>query len=514
MERLQKIIKDLVEVIIEQKLWGVALILMGYSLLFPTLYSVFSSSSISFYLLPAVVIAYLYGPWWGLIGGLLFFPLHIFIIEIFEIPFFPKDNASHELTDFWITFITTLLIAMLVAFFNKTYNQLRQELLSRQKVSTALRHSEKRYRELLNHSNNIIIQFDRNGVIEYITPSAERLIQFPVREITGSHFAKFIHPDWRIRVSLFYARQIVAKTRKTYHEFPIQTKSGKTVWIAQILELLFDEGEPTGGQGVLVDITSRHEAQKALTDSEERFRALTEHSLDITMIVDENKTVTYINPSIQHITGFKPEDIQNQDLRQFVHPEDQTSFIRIFQQAAESKSGTGIKITPLRFLHNDGRWLYFDGLLTNMIDFNNVNGIVFNISEVTSRVEMEQALWESEYNFRTLFNQANDAVGILSLDGRVMEANERFATLLQLKPGELTGKFLNKYLANDEVEKFQKNFLQVATGKSIQVSETWFVSSTNNLIPVEMNMGVVKNSQGEPQKIISTLRDIGERKQT
>ncbi|HKJ27283.1 MAG TPA: PAS domain S-box protein, partial [Anaerolineales bacterium] len=515
MDRTKRYLNNLTEKILKKKLWGAVLIVGFYSLLYPALFSFFSKSSIHFYLIPAALIGFFFGPLWGLIGGLFFWPLHALLHLAIQSPLFAltEDFPNFQL-NFWATFITTTVIAVLVGYLQTIQQTLEKEIYARKRISNALRQSESRYRYLLNHSSNIIALFDTTGQIEYITQSAERLVQYPLGEMVGKHFTEFIHPDWRQQVTMFYARQILKKKQKSYHEFPLITKAGKTVWVSHTLELLHDKGEISGGQGILIDITSRQKAQQALAKSEKRFRALTENSSDITIIVDENKTIKYISPSIQHISGYNPEELENQDLRQFIHTDDQNKFIQRFQQAVDNPPETLIRAGALRTAHRDGRWLYYDGLLNNMLDVESVNGIVFNLREITSQVQLEQALWESEYNFRTLFNQAHDAVVILSMDGKIQEFNNRFANLMDQPRDELAGQFFTNFLLKEDVDTFEDHFNRLKIDLQIPLSEITLINSRKEEISFEINLGMVKDSQGAPQKVLGILRDISGQKKT
>lgn len=516
MDRLIKNLSDLLKIILKRRTWGISLILLVYSLVFPALVSAFSiSSTIHFFIFPAMLIGYFYGLVWGVVGGALLLPLHAILFFLLQSSALSFDSEGHLFdAHFWATYICIIVTGGLVGYLQDFRKNLEHEVKTRRQVSNALRQSEQRYRYLLNHSANIIVLYDKDGVIEFATPSAERLTQYPIQEITGTHFSDLIHPDWKNKVKRFYARQIIKSTPKSYLEFPLMTKSGKTVWVGQTLELIYDNGKVTGGQGLINDITERHNAQQALATSEQRFRALTENSTDLTIIVDENKIVNYVSPSIQHIAGYAPSELQYQDIRQFIHPDDQTEFIQQFQQAVENSPETLVRTGTLQFAHKDGRWLYYDGTIINMLDVNSVNGIVFNIREITSRVQLEQALWESEYNFRTLFNQANDAVVILSIGGKIQEFNNRFASLMQLPRAELFSKPFTNFVAEENTPILDEHFKNLKNDQQVPISEIQMVNKHEDKIPFEINLGMVKDNSGKPQKVLAILRDISGQKRT
>jgi len=495
-----------------KKIWVVPGSLSIYILCFPYLFSLLDRAAITFYFFPTLLAGFLLGRKWGLAVGILFGPTHVFIFRWMQLPLVAQMGEWYFYYIFVCLYLIFILGPYLVGYLQETRLRYQQTLKTRHQVSAALRQSEKRYRQLLNHSSNIIVLFDMFGRVEYITPSAESLSGFTQQELIGKHFAELIHPDWRIKINLYYARQIKNKTQKTYAEFPIITKDQQKIWVANVVELLFDQGEVSGGQGVLMDITSRVEAQQAVKTSEERFRSITEHSSDITMILNEESKIEYISPSIVNITQYEPEMIINHRFDQFVHPDHQEQVAKLFEEILNSPPGTVLKSGPILGLHRDGRWLYFDSTLINMTHIDSVSGIVVNVREITQQVEMEKELWQSEYSFRTLFNQANDAVLIIALEGMILESNQRATDLFGFSEQELMGKQIQSLLDEMEIEQFNQTLNSLQREKHLPISEWQFTHKERLSIPVEINFGLIFDNQKEPANIICIVRDISERK--
>jgi diguanylate cyclase (GGDEF)-like protein/PAS domain S-box-containing protein len=495
-----------------KKIWVVPVSLSIYILCFPFLFKQLDRAALTFYFFPTLIAGFLLGRRWGLAVGILFGPINYFIFRWMQLPLMAEVGEWYFYYIFVCLYLIFILGPYLVGYLQETRLRYQQALQNRHQVSAALRQSEKRYRQLLNHSSNIIVLFDEFGRVEYITPSAESLSGFTPKELIGKHFAELIHPDWRIKTNLFYARQIKNKTQKTYAEFPIITKDQRKLWVANVVELLFDQGQVSGGQGVLMDITSRVEAQQALKTSEERFRSITEHSSDITMILNEESVIEYISPSSINITKFEPQMVLNHRFEEFVHPDHQHQVIKLFEEILISPPGTVLKSGPILGLHRDGRWLYFDSTLINMLHIDSVSGIVVNVREITQQVEMEKELCQSEYSFRTLFNQANDAVLMIALEGMILESNQRATELFGLSPQEIIGKHIQDLLDEKEILTFRQTLDRLKHEHHLPISEWQFKHKDQHSIPVEINFGVIFDNQQAPTNIICIVRDISERK--
>jgi diguanylate cyclase (GGDEF)-like protein/PAS domain S-box-containing protein len=147
--------------------------------------------------------------------------------------------------------------------------------------------------------------------------------------------------------------------------------------------------------------------QAVLQQSEERFRALTERSGDIVFITDSAGVVNYVSPSIGTVLSFDDDVVSGRNLSDFVQPDD----------VPKLKSAMGLlegenQTVELRFQHRDGRWLYFECAVRNLLKLENINGLVFNAREITERKKAEDQL---------LFNASHDQ--LTSLPNRVLFLN-------------------------------------------------------------------------------------------
>jgi PAS domain S-box-containing protein/putative nucleotidyltransferase with HDIG domain len=131
--------------------------------------------------------------------------------------------------------------------------------------------------------------------------------------------------------------------------------------------------------------------------------------------------------------------------------------------------------------------------------------------ELEQRVkERTDELRQTAERYRALFEQTNDAIFILDLQGRHLDANRRAADMLGYTHEEIMGLSFRETSA--EITKSEQVLERLLRGEHIPVYERTFRKKGGELIPVEINLELVRGLDGAPLHIQSAVRDISERK--
>ena len=181
----------------------------------------------------------------------------------------------------------------------------------------------------------------------------------------------------------------------------------------------------------------------SLQRSEEYFRSLIENASDLILVLNNNSTVRYASPSLLHLMGYPPEDWVGKTVLRFIHPEDYTAIRNEFRQHPQNTKQ--VKALELRALHRDGSWRVFEALGSSHIEAGVVTGIIVNAREITERRQMEDALRQSEQNYRLVFDHALQGI-LVTRGGQVLMANPVIC--------QITGYTLEEMLAFDADQLF------------------------------------------------------------
>jgi PAS domain S-box-containing protein len=189
--------------------------------------------------------------------------------------------------------------ALLGQVFNDTSGQLHH-------LYKVLRHSESRFRSLIEHSSDLIALLNSSGEIRYVSPSSERILGLRPEELQGRTIFDFIHPEDASIAKDFLRRRregipLSAEVRCIQADGSVRT-----------LEVIARDltGDPSISAIVMNarDITDRKLAAKALALSEEKYRAFFERNLAGNYIASADGRLQACNPAFVQIFGFLSEE--------------------------------------------------------------------------------------------------------------------------------------------------------------------------------------------------------------
>jgi diguanylate cyclase (GGDEF)-like protein/PAS domain S-box-containing protein len=162
---------------------------------------------------------------------------------------------------------------------------------------------------------------------------------------------------------------------------------------------------------------AQSDLQNRLRQSEGMISVLSEHSSDMTYIVDRSGRFSFVSPSICKLTDYDLDEILHAEPSAFIHVDD-VEMVREAIADAFKEPGTIIPINDHRVRHRDLKWLYFEGSAVCMPEDSGVEGVVVSCHDVTERKQQEE----------TIYRQANYDT-LTGLPNRLMFA-DRLATAL------------------------------------------------------------------------------------
>jgi PAS domain S-box-containing protein len=183
-----------------------------------------------------------------------------------------------------------------------------------------LRESEANFRLVVENAGQGIL-VAQDGMLKFVNPKMEELTGYPAHELTSKPFTEFLHPDDRDMVLEHHKKRLRGELDATYsYPFRMITRNGSVKWVDNKGALTTWEGRPAA-VNFLSDITDRIEADRALRESEAKYRLVVENSGE-GILVAQDGMLKYVNPWMMATTGYTAEELLGKPFSVFVHPDD------------------------------------------------------------------------------------------------------------------------------------------------------------------------------------------------
>jgi PAS domain S-box-containing protein len=135
-------------------------------------------------------------------------------------------------------------------------------------------------------------------------------------------------------------------------------------------------------------IAEHRKIEKALVESEAKFRALVENITEVIFTLNDNDLITYVSPAIKNLTGYAPSDLMGKRLQEYIYSEDTVPFEKGLDLIRRGLGG------PFEFrlmtMHSTIRWVLISGKTpANKPGGSGFHGVIADIHE---RKRVEDAL--------------------------------------------------------------------------------------------------------------------------
>jgi len=295
--------------------------------------------------------------------------------------------------------------------------QLEQEAAVRKRTEQAIQESEKKYHTLFNESRDAIYITSREGKFLDANPALLKLFGYTREEMVDKINVREIYSDPRDRDK--FQQEIEVKGSVRDYEVKFRKKNGTQMdcLLAGTVRQSTD-GTILGYQGIIRDVTEYKRAEKALRDSEARYRAIVEDQTELICRFLPDKTMTFVNEAYCQYFGKKHEELIGYTFIPLIPDQDHA---KVEQHLASLNPANPVATHEHRAIGPDGeiRWQQWTNRMLlderdQLIEFQSVG------RDITKRKLMEEALKNSSEKIKLFaYSISHDlkspAIGIYGL---------------------------------------------------------------------------------------------------
>ncbi len=267
------------------------------------------------------------------------------------------------------------------------------EITDRKRFEEELKQSEERYRRLVELSPDLI-GIHNNGIIAYMNEAGVKLLGASnSQELIGKSLFEYLHPDYFDLVKERIKNMYNTGKRGELVEEKILLPNGQVIDIETTAVAVSFNGD-IAIQTVVRDITERKRVERALRESEEKYRLIAENMTDLIVVMDVDGIITYASPSHKAILGLNPTEYEGKSPFSYIHPEDRPHVQKVFQECVRTKVPSQAEF---RFLHTNESWIYLESkAMPVTAECGKMHGVVVTTRDITERKLTEEYLRKSD----------------------------------------------------------------------------------------------------------------------
>jgi PAS domain S-box-containing protein len=208
-----------------------------------------------------------------------------------------------------------------------------------EKAEKASEEARVRFKNIADIAGDWVWEVDGDGRYTYSNPSVEQVLGYVPEEVLGRHFYDFYPAEEQERLKEVDMKIFARKERFT----TFVHKDGHLVVVeTRGIPVVTPDGKILGYRGSDRDVTETKQAQKALKESEEKFKQLFTQNPEATCYLDADLHILDVNPRFRELFGYTLEEAKGKNIDDIIVPEGKMEEARMLEEKAL------------------GRYVYFD----------------------------------------------------------------------------------------------------------------------------------------------------------
>lgn len=331
---------------------------------------------------------------------------------------------------------------------------------------------------------------------------------YDARELAGMPVATYTHPDDNAESIANFGRLLAGEVESYRLETRLIQKEGGTVWVDSFVTATQDApGAPRTGFSMVQDITARKLAELALRDQNARLSRVVETQAEIAAADLELDGVSQlIAERAQELTGADGSIVRILDGDELLTAAEigdirPAAWISVPLLHRGREVGSLSVAKEAGVTGEDCRTLELLAVL--------LSSAVSTAAEREARRQQVEAL----ARFETIFEQAPIGIGLVSLDGRLLNTNSMMRDISGRSAEELATRNVLEYTLPEDVEEVARLYTAMLMGEHDSYRHVHrLYSKEGEVVWVDSATALLRDADGKPQGAVSMAQDITQRR--
>ncbi|MDY6932519.1 MAG: PAS domain S-box protein, partial [Halobacteriota archaeon] len=388
------------------------------------------------------------------------------------------------------------------------------DITDRKRIEGLLEESEKKYATLVNTSLDGILM-GQNDRIVFANGRFYDILEIKKSDLNGKSIISTLSKSMSDMMSvmskedrqmLFKRLSDAKKGNITSHSYqvPFKKRSGEICWIEIYVNPIEYKGEPAEIV-IFRDVTKFKNYEDKLGRLKEHYHSLIESSPDIIAQFDGSGKIIMANTRMAEFLEVPLDELIGSNALKVMPKELLTRAIELLS--------TAIKSDKQMFFEDYIKGGYYHSVIVP-VDIPGEKRTFQMISrDITEHKEAEIEIEVAKKRMEDILEGMIDGITITDMQANIEYVNDAATLQTGYQREELIGKKIQEvYLPKEEHPKTYKHLKRLFNGESLKAEEYSVLRKEGSIFPASLNLSLLKDGEGKPEKIIAVHRDISERK--
>ncbi|MBN1182137.1 MAG: PAS domain S-box protein [Bacteroidales bacterium] len=324
-----------------------------------------------------------------------------------------------------------------------------------------------------------VIASDAQGKVIYLNKKAEEIFNIQLEDVDGKSFIN-VFPQAISYIDQEHIRELCKRRESWEGEFEVYGPNGIILTLHTVDTPVYDNDMNYQGMiCVLYDISEKKLANKALIESEEKYRNVVNNTIEGIFII-QGENIVYFNSRALEMMGYTENEAFSKKFTEFVSSEDLAKVMENYKERLGGKKMDPYDLCLIKG-NKDKIWV---SLNATLIKWNNHTAILCFISDISYRKKQEEELKNTVTTLKAMIENSADYIMIADREGKPVMYNENYKNIIEkslgieMQPGLRPHKIhLDKNITKywDEIHE------RVLTGEKFKEEITLLIDGKKNI---------------------------------